>query len=193
MMSEQDHTGRETFIVVDVEAAGPHPGKYALLSIGACTVHAPRQTFYIELKPDAHETEQEAMQVHHLSLSVLAESGAHPREAMQSFASWVEQVTPAGAQPVFIAFNAPFDWMFVNEYFYRYLQRNPFGHKALDVKAFFMGLKGSTWAETSYARICAHYGIKAMLSHHAVEDAILEADLFALMLADSQSKKEMET
>ncbi len=29
----------ETYISVDIETAGPNPGGYAMLSIGACTVY----------------------------------------------------------------------------------------------------------------------------------------------------------
>ena len=42
---------REVFISVDVETAGPIPGEYGLLSIGACDVDNPARTFTCELKP----------------------------------------------------------------------------------------------------------------------------------------------
>ena len=41
----------EIYISVDVEASGPIPGEYSLLSIGACLVGQPDQSFYVELKP----------------------------------------------------------------------------------------------------------------------------------------------
>jgi hypothetical protein len=44
-------TDREVFISVDVETAGPIPGDYSLLSIGACVVDEPSQTFSCELQP----------------------------------------------------------------------------------------------------------------------------------------------
>ena len=50
---------------------------------------------------------------------------------------------------MFVGFNAAFDWMFVADYFERYLGRNPFGYTALDIKAFAMGRLGGTWADTS--------------------------------------------
>ena len=39
----------EAYISVDVETAGPNPGQYSLLSIGACLVFVPAKTFYVEL------------------------------------------------------------------------------------------------------------------------------------------------
>ena len=173
---------REFYIVVDVEASGPTPGQYALLSIGACTLGESRQTFYVELQPDRDAFTPEAMSVNRLSLERLAAEGLPPADAMQKFAGWVELVVPEDARPVFTAFNAPFDWMFVNEYFYRYLGHNPFGHSALDMKAYYMGLHGITWEETSYREISNRYLGKPGLTHHALDDAIDEAEIAQALL-----------
>lgn len=175
---------REAYIVVDVETSGPNPGQYAMLSIGACTLAEPRQTFYVELEPDHQAFTPEAMAVSNMSLERLAVEGLPPADAMQRFADWVERVVPDGFQPILTAFNAPFDWMFVNDYFHRYLGRNPFGHAALDIKAYFMGLHGVTWQETSYKKISQQYFGKRELSHHALDDAINAADIFQTMLAE---------
>jgi ribonuclease T len=188
-----EHTLREEiYIVVDVEASGPNPGNYALLSIGACTLSEPQQTFYAELKPDAEGFTAEAMAVNQLSLEQLSNHGLPPAEAMLKFADWIQQVVPQGKRPVFTAFNAPFDWMFVNDYFHRYLGHNPFGHKALDIKAYFMGLHGAAWADTSHRSILHHYSNPSQLTHHALRDAIDEAELFQAMLAEAAQKRSEE-
>lgn len=176
----------EFFIVVDVEAAGPNPGDYALLSIGACTLTKAQEVFYIELVPDRQTYKDESMAVNQLSLDVLSQRGTPPMEAMRRFASWVGDVTPEGSSAVFAAFNAPFDWMFVCDYFHRYLGHNPFGHKALDIKALFMGLKGVPWAKTSHRHVKQHYLEARDLPHHALEDAIIEAELLKAILNEIQ-------
>lgn len=188
-MRHHDVTTPEIYIVVDVEASGPSPGEHSLLSIGACTLPEPRDKFYVELQPDSAEFTAEAMAVHQLSLDTLAADGVPPEEAMRRFAAWLEQVVEPGAQPVFVAFNAPFDWMFVNTYFHRYLGHNPFGHKALDIKAYFMGLHGIPWAETSHWHILRHYANHSQLTHHALRDALAEADLFQAMLTEAKLKR----
>ena len=174
----------ECYIIVDVETSGPSPCQYAQLSIGACTMEDPRQTFYVELHPDSARFTQEAMSVNQLSLDRLAEEGSPPAIAMQEFANWIEEAVIEGAQPVFTAFNAPFDWMFINDYFHRYLGYNPFGHKALDIKAYFMGFHGVSWLETSHVNISHLYSNSIQLTHHALNDAIAEADIFQAMLSD---------
>ena len=184
---------KEFYIVVDIETSGPNPGLYSLLSIGACTLQSPRQTFYVEVQPDKEKISPEAMSIHKLSLDKLSSEGQPPAEVMRSFAEWIDHVTPdGGARPIFTAFNAPFDWMFVCDYFFRYYGANPFGHKALDIKAFYMGLHGTTWEETSHQHISRHYSENKSLTHHALSDAIDEADLFGKLLAEAADKSREE-
>ena len=178
----------DLFISVDVETAGPHPGGHALLSIGACLVHDPTRTFYVELQPDRQAAVPEALAITKLSLSRLAESGVAPAEAMAQFAAFALAETPPGGRPVFVAFNAPFDWMFVAEYFHRYLGRNPFGHSALDMKALYMGLTGSPWSETALHHVADRYGRRLELTHHALADAQDQATLFREMLAEARQR-----
>jgi ribonuclease T len=179
----------EIYISVDVETAGPTPGEYALLSIGACLVGNPDETFYVELKPDRHASQPEAQAIHGLSLDELSRTGLEPLDAMRRFADWLGSITPLGATPVFVAFNAPFDWMFVNDYFLRYLGRNPFGHAALDVKSYYMGLAGCTWQETSMAHLSPRFLNQQPLSHHALQDAIDQAGIFERLLDQASQQK----
>ena len=174
---------QETYICVDVETAGPYPGQYALLSIGACLVEDERRTFYIELQPDRPESTSDALAISGLSLDVLKESGIPPREALAAFADWVQKIVPNGHIPVFVAFNAAFDWMFVNDYFHRYLGYNPFGHSALDIKAYFMGQMGVSWMETSMKHISTQLLEERHLSHNALRDAQDQAEVFRHMLS----------
>jgi len=174
----------ECFISVDVETGGATPGDYALLSIGACLVDDPETTFYVELKPEDKRTTQEALEVSKLSLDILATMGEPPADAMQRFADWVGEVVPEGFRAVFVGFNAPFDWMFVADYFERYVGRNPFGFAALDIKAFAMGRLGGTWAETSMSVLGPRYLSGRPLAHHALSDAQDQAALFRAIFAE---------
>jgi DNA polymerase III epsilon subunit-like protein len=176
----------ETYISVDVETAGPNPGQYAMLSIGACTVTEPVETFYIEMQPDQEAVLPEALRVSGLSMDELREHGTPPQQAMRQFANWVKAVTSQDSKPVFVAFNAPFDWMFVNDYFHRYLGHNPFGHSALDMKAFFMGMRGVAWSETGFENVTTYYKISHPLTHNALQDARDQAELFRKMLDEAR-------
>jgi len=182
-----DHTN-EYYISVDVETSGPNPSQYSLLSIGACTIFKPVTTFYVELKPVGERYQESAMMINRLSFEHLRENGEPPKKAMSKFNAWVHDVVPQGKQAVFVAFNAPFDWMFVADYFYRYLGQNPFGYKALDIKALYMGLKGVSWHQTSMKQISKIYLGDNHLTHHALRDAMDQAEIFKQMLKEEQQK-----
>lgn len=172
----------KTYICVDVETAGPIPSRYALLSIGACTLGTPRRTFYVELKPDTELTDGSAMAIHKLGMQKLHKEGSPPDQALAQFRNWIEEVIPSGRKPIFLAFNAPFDWMFIHDYFIRYLGENPFGHSAIDIKAVYMGFSGKPWVETSGKYLHNIFNKSKALSHNALEDAIDQAVMFEGLL-----------
>ncbi len=176
-----------TYVSVDVETSGPNPYEYSMLSIGACTMREPRSTFYVELKPVNENQVPSAVQVSGLSLAELAERGLEPKEALERFEQWLKH-TVHHERPIFVGFNSPFDWMFVADYFHRYLGRNPFGYSAIDVKSFYMGLKGVGWADTSMRRVSPIYLEGRQLSHNALDDALVQAELFEKMLGEMRSR-----
>jgi DNA polymerase III epsilon subunit-like protein len=175
----------EAYVSVDVEASGPNPADYSLLAIGACMAFDPTKTFYVELQPVTDAFTPEAMAVGGLDLKRLRATGAPPEQAMRRFSDWVTQTAPHDQRPVFVGFNAPFDWMFVADYFHRFLGENPFGHNALDIKALFMGATGAGWHTTRYGDIAAHYAIEqTALTHNALEDALAQAALLRNVLGE---------
>lgn len=179
---------REVFVSVDVETAGPAPSRHSLLSIGACLLDDPSRSFYVELKPVTDEFVQAALDVSGLSMERLASEGTEAEAALLLLEEWLAREVPAGHRPVFAAFNAGFDWMFVNDYFHRYLGRNPFGHTALDMKAYYMGMTGVSWSETSMRHLAPRYLGDRTLSHNALDDARDQAELFRGIRAEALSR-----
>lgn len=174
-----------TYVSVDVEASGPNPGDYSLLAIGACLAFDPASTFSVELRPLSDAFTPEALAVGGLDMQRLHAEGVPAEQAMHEFDEWLSRSTPRDQRPVFVGFNAPFDWMFVADYFHRFLGRNPFGHKALDIKALFMGTTAAPWADTKFADVAAHYGLEQQaLSHDALEDALVQAALLRSVLGE---------
>jgi len=167
-------------VSVDVETAGPNPADYALLSIGACTLVDPRKEFYVELKPITMKADPQAKTIHHLDLLELARTGELPAQAMQLFSNWLDEVVLTDSHPLFLGFNAPFDWMFVCDYFHRFIGHNPFGHSALDVKSFYMGFGRVEWKGTSMEKIST-----TPLRHNALDDACDQARLFKRIVTRS--------
>jgi DNA polymerase III epsilon subunit-like protein len=178
----------ETYISVDVETAGANPARFSMISIGACLVDDPATNFYVELQPDRTEVDEKALAISGLSMSTLAQEGIEPTDAMTRFESWVKEVVPEGHVPIFVGFNASFDWMFVDDYFQRYLGRNPFGHTALDIKAYSMGMSNTTWAETSLRVLSPKYLTGRPLAHNALADAQDQAELFRALRKENADR-----
>lgn len=179
----RDEPRPEVFVSVDIEASGPSPSIGSLLSIGACLVDHPSVAIYLELKPlDDQAWDPAAAKVHGLALEHLQKSGLEPAEAMTQLDSWVAQ-SADGGRPVFVGFNAPFDWMFVADYFWRYIGRNPFGISALDLKSYYMGRDGlKRWEETRRVHLDKRLGLEPDHNHHALDDARGQAALARLLL-----------
>lgn len=175
------------YVSVDIETTGPNPSQHSMLSIGACTLSRPRNTFYIEIKPLNSNFAHEAIKTHNLNPDSLAKTGIQPAAAMENFEQWLSTAVPRDICPIFVGFNAPFDWMFVNDYFHRFLGHNPFGHNALDIKAFYMGLVHGSWAQSSMREVSHHYLDleNRSLTHHALQDAIDQANMFEKMLIEA--------
>ncbi len=171
----------EVFISVDIEAAGPIPGEYSMLSIGACVVGKTNQSFYTEIKPINDHFTEKALEVAGLSLEELKVKGEHPAVVMRRFEQWILEMS-GDNRPVFVAFNATFDWSFSHWYFIKFLGHDPFGISGLDIKAYFMGKHKTKWEETIKKKVRRLYRSQTIHTHNALDDAREQAEIFEKML-----------
>ena len=91
--------GASSNISVDVEAAGPIPATYSLLSLGASVVNDPMQHFYAEFQPITENIVPEALAVSGFSLTALAQQGQAPEAAMRRFRDWITKYLVTGVRP----------------------------------------------------------------------------------------------
>lgn len=172
----------EQFYSVDVETSGPIPGEYSLLSLGACVISTSdvqAETFSCCFKPISRNADPKALEISAFSLDDLERDGASPAQAMADFAAWISR-TSGSARPVFVGFNAAFDWSFVNYYFHRFLGSNPFGFAALDIKSLYMGVVGCSWHDTRSSAMTKVLRPNLRGNHNALDDALAQAELFQL-------------
>ncbi len=181
-----------TYFSVDVEASGPVPGLYNLVSLGA-TVAAKGadgryrlgESFYAELKPVFPGQDPSANQVHGLDPERLAREGLDPRAALAALSDFVARATEPGTAPTFVGHVAVFDWMYVAWYYAWAGLPNPFGYKGIDTKSLAMGLLRLPWPETGKETLCARLGLAeqdAPTVHRADADAAHQARLLIALL-----------
>lgn len=177
----------ETYISVDIEADGPIPGKNNLLSIGAVAFSQGAEEigeFSVNLLPLTGATPD---------VDTMAWWTKHPEAyaatqtdrcsapiAMGDFRQWIS----CFVRPVFVAYPAGFDFTFVHWYFHRFLNQDPFGFQALDLKSYAMALMGSEFKKTAKNTMPKEWfeDLEKHHSHIAVEDAREQGRLFMKML-----------
>lgn len=175
---------KETYISVDIEASGPIPGEFSMLSLGACVVGDISKTFYVEIKPINDNYIQEALDVTGFSLKEPKKNGTEPKKAMEEFEKWIKTEAAPNSRAVFVSFGT-FDWMFVQYYFHRYLDRSPIGINGIDMKSYYMGMANCDWKGTTKKRIRkrnSQLTSNRKHTHNALDDAIGQAELFEKML-----------
>ena len=151
-----------SYIMVDVEADGPIPGDYSMISFGAVLVNQGlTQTFYGQLQPISEKWIPEALAVSgHSRQQTLGFD--NPKQVMQRFADWLRNVSKG--QPRFIADNNGFDWQFINWYFHHFMGVNPFGFSSTNLGSLYKGLEADMFANFKHLRRTKH-------DHNPVNDA----------------------
>lgn len=178
----------ELYFSVDIESAGPIPGKYSMLSIGACVVGAPDATFYAEIKPISLEFVPEALKISGFDLDRLTHEGKSPADVMTEFRQWVE-TEARNHKAVFVGFNACYDWQFINWYFESFTGGNPFGFGGIDIKSYFMGLSGREWSRTTSSQLPEEFQPDEPQTHNALDDAKAQASMFWKLMNSARISK----
>lgn len=150
------------YVMVDVEADGPIPGDFSMISFGAVIVEPGlERTFYGRLKPISERFVAEALAVCNLTREECL-GFDDPKTVMEQFHDWLK--TNCKGRMLFISDNNGFDWQFVNWYFHHFLGKNPFGHSSTNLGSLYKGMQRDTFANFKHLRKTAH-------THHPVDDA----------------------
>lgn len=176
---------KEFFISVDIETSGPIPGEYDLLNIGACVTDNQSLQFESIIKPLTGKVDIAAMTASGIDYSAHVKNGEHIVSAMQRFLKWINEQNRSDLQPVFVGFNAPFDWSFVNYCFIKHIDFNPFGFTALDIKSLYMGKYKTSWDDTRSSKIDKKFNLKNHHKHDALKDAIYQSEIFNKIISSS--------
>lgn len=191
-MPEPIRDPKTVYFCVDIEASGPVPSLYNMVSIGGVVVrlvdgvHVRGDSFYYELQPVCDGFDPGAMAIHGIPRAHLETNGTPVKTALEGITAFVKAQIEPGQRALFVGHNAPFDWMYVAWYFAWAGLPNPFGYNALDTKALAMGTHRSTWKQTNKERLLTlHPQLTAPAPdqvHNALADAEFQADILIALL-----------
>jgi hypothetical protein len=103
---------------------------------------------------------------------------------MGDLVAWIADVCGPQGRPVMVAYPASYDWMFLYWYLMRFAGASPFGHSGcLDMKTMY-AVRANVPLRQAVKRLMP----PGLLSdrphtHHALDDAIEQAELFANLMA----------
>ncbi|HUK66821.1 MAG TPA: exonuclease domain-containing protein [Anaeromyxobacteraceae bacterium] len=162
-----------SLIVVDVEADGPAPSLYSMVSFGAVIVEPKLAlTFKGEVRPVSSRFLPEALAVSGVTREQ-HERFEEPGPVMERFERWI--LSSSKGKPVFASDNLAFDWQFINWYFHAYLGRNPFGWSGRRIGDLYCGMQRDGYASFKHLRKTPH-------DHDPLHDARANAEVLLAMI-----------
>ncbi|HYV37875.1 MAG TPA: 3'-5' exoribonuclease [Gemmataceae bacterium] len=184
----------EIYVSTDIETDGPIPGPNSMLSFGSATYTADKKlvsTFTANLHPlpcakgdprtmEWWQSQPEAWAELHRDLQ-------DPADAMPAYVAWVKQLP---ARPVFVAYPAGFDFLFMYWYMIRFAGESPFSFSALDIKSFAMATLGTDYRQSVKKNMPKRWFDDLPHTHKALDDAIEQGAMFINMLADNRRRRD---
>lgn len=182
---------QEIYVSTDIETDGPIPGPNSMLSFGSAAFLPDGTlvgTFTANLEtldgasPDPKteawwKSQPAAWEACRTDLR-------QPEDAMEDYVQWVRSLP---GNPVFVAFPAGFDFLFMYWYMVRFTGSSPFSFSALDGKTYAMALLKRGYRESTKRNYPEAWFPKSKKhTHVALDDAIEQGEIFCRMLKSNQ-------
>jgi len=178
----------EIYVSTDVETDGPIPGPHSMLSFGSAAYLADKtllSTFSANLEtlPGAagHPKTIAWWKSHPQAWDACRTNPQPPEVVMKRYVLWLKELP---GKPVFVAYPAAFDFMFMYWYLIRFTGESPFSHSALDIKTYAMALLKKNYRDSTKQHMPKHWFDERPHTHLALDDAIEQGILFCNMLAE---------
>jgi hypothetical protein len=180
----------EVYVSTDIEADGPIPGPNSMLSFASAAFLADKTlagTFAANLEtlPGAagDPVTMAWWQQHAEAYAATRNDTEPPAQAMARYVAWLKGLP---GKPVFVAYPAAFDFLFVYWYLIRFVGESPFSHSALDIKTYAMALLKTDYRDTVKRTMPRRWFDPTQEhTHVALDDALEQGGLFCNMLAEN--------
>ena len=177
----------EIYFSTDVETDGPIPGPHSMLSF-ASAAYRPDKTVLgtfsanLETLPGAqgHPKTMDWWRTQPAAWEACRKNLEAPEAAMRRYVTWVNGL---GGRPVFVAYPAGFDFLFVYWYLMRFAGESPFSFSALDIKSYAMAVLKTSYRDATKKNFPKSWFDPSPHTHVALDDAIEQGALFCNMSA----------
>lgn len=183
----------EIYVSVDVEADGPIPGPHSMLSLGAVAYTARGDflgDFSANLETLSGATGHPKMtawwQQFPAAWAACRENPRAPTAVMGEFADWLEALP---GTPIFTAWPATWDFMWVYWYLIQFTGRRPFSEHGIDIRSYAMGMRRREFGKSGKNYLPKRWIPAHPHSHVALEDAREQGELFINMLSENLAAK----
>ena len=182
----------EIYISTDVETDGPIPGPHSMLSFGSAAYLADKtlvSTFAANLETlegaQAHPDTAAWWKTQPDAWAACRTDLQSPEIAMRRYVDWLRGLP---GKPVFVAYPAGFDFLFVYWYLIRFAGESPFSHSALDMKSYAMAVLRKDYRDSTKRNMPKDWFDDFPHTHVALDDAIEQGALFCNMLRHNTGK-----
>jgi hypothetical protein len=179
----------EIYVSTDVESDGPIPGPHSMLSFASAAYRSDKtllDTFSANLHtlPGA-SGHPDTMGWWRTQPEAWAECRRDPQDpaiAIPAYVAWLKRLP---GPPVFVAYPAGFDFLFVYWYLIRFAGQSPFSFSALDVKTYAMAVLKKEYRQCVKRNMPRNWFDPLPHTHKALDDAIEQGALFCNMLREN--------
>ena len=182
----------EIYVSTDIESDGPIPGPNSMLSF-ASAAYGPDKTLHgtfsanLATLPGATGDSEtmEWWRSQPAAWEACRQEVREPAEAMPAYVQWVKSLP---GKPVFVAYPAGYDFLFMYWYMIRFAGESPFSFSALDIKSFAMAVLGCEYRAASKRNMPKEWFEAMPHTHVALDDAKGQGVLFCNMLAAARRR-----
>ena len=174
----------ELFISVDIEADGPIPGEYSMLSLGAVAFNEHRHevgswqsNFYTLEGAGQHPDTMDFWSKNEKAYTYTRQNLRTPDMAMRAFHSWLTDLKSFG-DIVFVGYPATYDFMWVHWYLVKFTSGDPFGFAGLDMKSMAYQALDLPWKRCHIGNFPEDWTDELKGSHYALDDAQKQGQMF---------------
>jgi len=184
----------EIYVSMDIEADGPIPGPHSMLSLGAIAydnsgTNVGEYSANLDALPDAgmHPKTAEWWDRFPEAWAACRENTRAPEAVMREFAEWLDGLP---GTPIFVAWPATWDFMWVYWYLIQFTGRRPFSEHGIDMRSYAMGMRRKDFRHAGKNYLPKRWFSEQDHTHVALDDAREQGELFMNMLRENTEKKD---